>query len=168
MTADPILRLLPFESPAYLRLAPEFRRRIFEEFAATDEAGMVFTLVWVLDDSRDRRLVDDAMDTFAKHRANTYFVELEASQAERLKRNETPLRLEEKPLQRDVPGSRAFLLEADRQYQPNTRGAFFYPDRHLKIDKTALEPAAVAERVVKHFKLTIRERAIIQTERTRR
>ena len=153
ITVDPVLRLFPFESPAYRRLVPEFRRRIFEEFAATDEAGMIFTFVWVLDDPRDRSLVDGAMQTFGKHGASTYFVELDATQAERLKRNERPLRLAEKRLQRDTVGSRAFLLEADRQYQLNTSGSFFYPEQHLKIDNTALEPAVVAQRIVEHFGL---------------
>lgn len=162
MTADPVLRLFPFESPAYHRLVPEFRRRIFEEFSATDEAGMIFTLVWVLDDPRDRSLVDGAMDTFSKHGASTCFVELEATQTERLKRNETPLRLAEKRLQRDTAGSRAFLLEADRQYKLNTTGSFFYPEQHLKIDNTALEPAAVAQTIVGHFGLP--KRADIQLE----
>ena len=153
MTADPVLRVFPFGSPAYRRLVPEFRRRMFEEFAATDEAGLIFTFVWALDDPDDRALVDSAMNTFGRRAAPTYFVELEASQAERLKRNETPLRLSEKLLQRDVAGSRAFLLEADRKYQLNTRGAFFYPERHLKIDNTALEPADVAEKIVARFGL---------------
>jgi hypothetical protein len=162
MTADPVLRLFPFESPAYHRLVPEFRRRIFEEFAATDEAGMIFTFVWVLDDPRDRSLVDGVMQTFGKHGASTYFVELEATQAERLKRNETPLRLAEKWLQRDTAGSRAFLLDADRQYQLNTRGSFFYPEQHLKVNNTALEPAVVAQRIAGHFGLP--KRTNIQME----
>ncbi len=155
MTVDPVLRLFPFESPAYRRLVGEFRRRIFEEFAATDQPGMVFTFVWAVDDPRDRELVDNAMSTFARHGAETYFLELEATQAERLKRNETPLRLQEKRL-RDTAGSRAFLLAADRQYQLNTKGSFVYPDRHLKVDNTALEPAVVAEMFIRHFNLPLR------------
>ena len=84
------------------------------------------------------------MATFTGRGANVCFVELEAAQAERLRRNETPLRLLEKGPQRDIAGSRAFLLDADQRYQLNTRGTFFYPDQHLKIDNTALEPEVVA------------------------
>ena len=36
MTVDPVVRLFPFESPAYRRLVTEFRRRVFEEYVATD------------------------------------------------------------------------------------------------------------------------------------
>jgi hypothetical protein len=95
--------------------------------------------------------VEETMATFARHGADTCFVELEATQVERLRRNDTPLRLAEKQPQRDTVGSRAFLLEADRQYQLNSRGSFFYPERHLKIDNTELEPSVVAERIVQHF-----------------
>ena len=48
-------------------------------------------------------------------------------------------------------------MQADRQYQLNTRGDFFYPERHLKIDNTELEPNVVAERIVKRFNLPLRE-----------
>jgi hypothetical protein len=153
LTVDPVLRLFPFESPPYHRLVGEFRRRVFQEFAATDQPGLIFTFVWVLDDPQDHRLVDDAMNTFAKQGASTYFVELAATQAERLKRIDTPLRLREKPLLRDTAGARAFLLDADRQYQLNTQGTFFCPERHLKIDNTALEPGEAAARITKHFGL---------------
>jgi hypothetical protein len=37
----------------------------------------------------------------------------------------------------------------------NTRGAFFYPDRHLKIDNTALEPDEVARQIAEHFALPV-------------
>jgi hypothetical protein len=43
MTVDPVIRLFPFESPAYRRLVQEFRRRIFEEFASSEEPGLIFT-----------------------------------------------------------------------------------------------------------------------------
>ena len=93
------------------------------------------------------------MKTFMDRGGEVWFAELEASQAERLRRNETPLRMSEKWPQRDAAGSRAFLLDADRQYQMNTRDTFFYRDRHLKIENTALEPEVVARRIVEHFRL---------------
>jgi hypothetical protein len=97
--------------------------------------------------------VDSTARTFTDRGGDTCFVELEATQAERLRRNETPLRLAEKKPQRDTAGSRAFLLDADRRYQLNTRGVFFYPERHLKIDNTLLKPDIVARRIVDHFRL---------------
>ncbi len=155
MSVDPVMRLFPFESPAYSRLVSEFRQRVFEEFSASDERGLIFTFVWALDDERDRRFVDVAKKTFAEKGASVYFVELEATQEVRLRRNETPLRLAEKRPQRDVAGSRAFLLEADRRYRLNSVGDFPYPELHLKIDNTDLTPEAVASRIVKRFGLPV-------------
>jgi hypothetical protein len=62
--------------------------------------------------------------------------------------------LAEKRPQRDTASSRAFLLDADRRYQLNTRETFFYPERHLKIDNTSLAPDVVARRIAEHFALT--------------
>jgi hypothetical protein len=63
--------------------------------------------------------------------------------------------LAEKRPQRDVAGSRAFLLDADRRYQLNTTGSFPLSDRHLKIDNMDLAPGVVAARVVEHFNLPL-------------
>jgi len=153
MTVDPVMRLFPYGSPSYERLVGEFRQRVFEEYATSDEAGLIFTFVWVLDDEGDRAFIERAVATFTARGANVCFVELQASQAERLRRNETPLRRSVKFPQRDVEGSRAFLLDADRRYEMNTRGAFAYPDQHLKIDNTDIEPALVARRIQERFKL---------------
>ena len=131
----------------------EFRRRIFEEYAASDAKGLIFTFVWVLDDPQDREFVDSTMKIFADRGARVCFVELEASQVERLRRNQTPLRLAEKWPQRDVDGSRAFLLDADRKYRMNSTEVFFYPDQYLKINNTTLEPDTVARQIAAHFSL---------------
>lgn len=153
MTIDPVIRLFPFDSAPFRRLVTEFRRRIFEEYAATDASGLIFTFVWAIGDPQDAAFVERTIKTFTDCGGRVYFVELEATQAERLRRNETPLRLREKRLQREVEGSRAFLLEADRTYQLNTCGDFSYPDRHLRIENTELEPRSVAQRIVEHFNL---------------
>jgi hypothetical protein len=105
-------------------------------------------------DPQDRAFVEGAVQTFSSRGGRVCFVELEATQAERLRRNETPLRLSEKRPQRDVAGSRAFLLEADNIYEMNSRGPFAYADRYLRIDNTDLEPEVVARRIAAHFSLT--------------
>lgn len=153
MTVDPVIRLFPFDSAPYRRLVAEFRRRIFEEYAASDSKGLIFTFVWALDDPEDRAFVDSTTKLFTSRGGHVCFVELEATQAERLRRNETPLRMAEKWPQRDVEGSRAFLLNADQTYQMNSREAFVYPWRHMKIDNTALEPDVVARQIAAHFSL---------------
>jgi hypothetical protein len=83
------------------------------------------------------------------------YVELEATQAERLRRNETPLRLAEKKPKRDLENSRAHLLDADERYQLNTRDGFFYPGQHLRIENTHLTPEDVARLIAHHFQLPL-------------
>ena len=52
-TIDLVLRFFPFGTPPFQRLNGEFRRRIFEEVAASDLPGLIFTFVWAFDDPRD-------------------------------------------------------------------------------------------------------------------
>ena len=156
MTVDPVLQFFPFGSPPFKRLIAEFRRRIFEEVAASDLPGLIFTYVWALDDPRDKAHIDGLVEIFEARGSEVCYVELEATQAERLVRNETPLRLAEKKPKRDLANSRAHLLDADQRYQLNTRGSFFYTERHLKIDNTALTPFAVAQHIIRHFALPSR------------
>ena len=153
MTVDPVIRLFPFDSAPYRRLVTEFRRRIFEEYAVSGSKGLIFTFVWVLDDPQDHAFIDATTELFTSRGGSVCFVELEATQAERLRRNETPLRIAEKWPQRNVEGSRAFLLNADQTYQMNSRAPFFYPERHLKIDNTTMEPDVVAREVAAYFSL---------------
>jgi hypothetical protein len=155
MSVDPIIRLFPFDSAAYRRLVDEFRRRIFEEYASSGGKGLIFTFVWALDDPRDHEFIDGTMKVFTDRGADVCFVELEAPQAERLRRNETPLRMAEKWPQRNVEGSRAFLLDADLKYRMNSSDSFFYPERHLKINNSTLEPDAVARQIAAHFSLAL-------------
>ncbi len=155
MTVDLVLRFFPFGAPPFQRLVSEFRTRICEEVAASTLPGLIFTFVWALDDPRDREFIDRLAAIFEKQGRGTYYAELTASQEERLRRNESPLRLAHKEPKRDVVQSREQLLDTDQRYRLNTNGGgdFFYPERHLRIDNTALSPNVVASRIAKHFAL---------------
>lgn len=154
MTIDLVLRFFPFGSPPFQRLNGEFRARIFEEVAASDLPGLIFTYVWALDHPADREHVEQLSEPFRRRGAEICYVELAAELDERLRRNETELRLAEKRPKRDLEFSRRNLLEVDRNYRLNTTGGdFFYPERHLRIDNTHLAPDEVARRIVEAFGL---------------
>ena len=155
MTVDLVLPFFPFGEAPFQRLVSEFRTRICEEVAASDLRGLIFTYVWALDDPRDKAFVDRLGGIFEARGRGVCYVELAADRDERLRRNESPLRLEHKAPKRDLPRSRELLLEADRRYKLNTSGDFFYPERHLRIDNTALGPEDVARRVAAHFGLPL-------------
>ncbi len=147
MTIDMVLPFFEFGTPPFQRLVEEFRRRIFEEVAASDLPGLIFTFVWALDVPEDKAFIDHACEIFRAHGAGLYFVELSANLDERLRRNETEFRLAEKRPKRNTEHSRRNLLSLEEKYTMNTEGDFFYPDRHLFVDNSDLEPDVVAEMI---------------------
>jgi hypothetical protein len=147
------LRYFDYGTAGFHRINGEIRRRVIEEVAASDLPGLVFTLVWAFDLPAEQAYVDECAMPFRERGARVLFVELEASQAERLKRNECVSRLAEKPSKRDLEGSRQRLLEDDARYQLNSGGKFDERPDYLRIDNTFLTPGEVAERVIKRFDL---------------
>lgn len=152
-TIDLVLRFFPFGTPPFQRLVGEFRRRIFEEVAASELPGLIFTYVWAFDDPRDVAAVESWAEIFRARGGRVVFAELGATQEERLRRNETELRLAEKPFKRDVAASRRQLLETDARYRLDSGGSFDHRDDWMRIETTRLEADEVAERIVRRFGL---------------
>lgn len=152
-TIDLALQFFPYGTPPFHRLVGEFRRRIFEEVAASDLPGLIFTYVWAFDDPRDDAAVERNAAHFKDKGGRVVYVELEATLEERLRRNETEFRLAEKPSKRDVAASRERLLENDATYQLNSHGRFAGRDDYLHIDNTDLSAEAVADQIVARFQL---------------
>lgn len=151
MSVDLALRFFPFGTPSFGRVVRTIRTTVFEEVAKSELPGLIFTYVWALDQPADKEAVDRLTKVFSERGDSVGFVELLASQEERLRRNETPLRLAEKYPKRDLKRSRELLVNHDARYRFNSDGDFFYPDRHLRIDNTHLEPEAVAEQIIQRF-----------------
>jgi len=158
LAIEPVLRFFDFGSPPFTRLVEGFRMQLFEEVAASDLPGLIFTYVWAFDSPADRDAIDEYSEPFRTLDGRVLFLELQASQQERLRRNEGEFRLAEKASKRDLEASRRRLLEMDRKYQLNSTGEFDGRDDYLRLDNTDLAPAAVAEQTIAHFRLV--ERAI--------
>lgn len=152
-TIDLVLPLFPFGTPAYSRLVGEFRRRVFEEVARSNLPGLIFTYVWAFDQPADAAAVEALGNVFRDQGGVVFFLELEATQTERLRRNATEFRLAHKPTKRDVARSRALLLETDAKYQLNSAGVFDARPDYLRLDNTELTPDEVAERAIARFGL---------------
>ena len=152
-TIDLVLQFFAHGTPPFHRLVGEFRRRVLEEVAGSDLPGLIFTYVWAFDDSSDNAVVEEYASIFRANGGRVVIVELQATQAERLRRNETEPRLTEKPSKRDVEQSRRRLLAADATYRMNSSGEFDGRADYLRIDNTHLSPEAVADRVVAAFDL---------------
>ena len=85
------LRYFDYGTPAFRRIDGAIRRRVIEEVVASDLPGLVFTFVWAFNLPEDQAFVDQCAMPFRERGARVLFLELEATQAERLKRNECGL-----------------------------------------------------------------------------
>jgi len=155
MTIDPILEFFPYGHEKFNKLVSEFRQRIFEEVAASDLPGMIFTYVWALEQEGDKRQIDSYCEIFKKQGAGIYFVELEAGLDERLERNKSDFRLSKKTSKRNIARSEANLISTDEQYKMNSTEDFFYKENYIKINNTSLDPQETAHKIVAVFGFTL-------------
>jgi hypothetical protein len=151
MTIDLVLNFFEFGQEPFQKLVGEFRRRIFEEVAASDLPGLIFTFVWALEMDSEREYIEQICDIFREKSAKIFFVELEADLDERLKRNESEFRLLQKLPKRDIEKSKENLLLAHEKHKLNTEGDFFDGENYLKINNTNLSAADAARIIVEKF-----------------
>lgn len=152
-TIDLVLPYFEFGTAPFRRLVGEFRRRIVEEVAASDLAGLIFTYVRAFDEASDTATIEGLAQTFRERSGAVLFLELQATQEERLRRNEHADRLAAKPFKRDLLESRERLLALDAQYQLNSTGEFDGQADYFRVDNTSLTPHEVAERAIAAFGL---------------
>jgi hypothetical protein len=158
-TIEPMLGIFPFGSAPFGRLVSEFRRRVIEEAAGSDLAGLVFTFVWGLDDADEIDTIASYIRIVERAGGRARLVELYAEQDERLARNGTEFRLTQKASKRDLESSRRNLLAMDADYTLNTGGPRTKAEDlielhdHIRIDNTDLTPEQAAARVVEAFEL---------------
>jgi hypothetical protein len=153
MTIELVLPFFEFGSPPFTRLVRLFRNSIFQEMAASDGPGLIFTYVWAFDYDGDHAFVNATRQTFQEHGWRCVFAELHADLDTRLARNATPDRIAAKPSKRDVAASAARLTALDQQYRLTSDGNFPWPADYLHIDNSALDPAEAAHRIADHFGL---------------
>lgn len=153
MTIDLVLNFFEFGTAPFHRLVTQFRRLIFEEIAKSDLPGMIFTFVWAINLKEERDYIESFCDIFRRESAEIYFVELEADLEERLRRNETGFRLENKPSKRNIENSKANLIHIEENYLLNTDGDFFYTENYLKLNNTKLSAGETAKIVAEEFGL---------------
>ncbi len=153
MTIDLVLPIFDFGTPAFFRLVETFRRSILEEVAQSDLPGLVFTYVWPFDQPGEQETVAGYAEPFALRGLCVRFVELQAEQSERLRRNRTELRLEHKRPKRNLEWSEQNLLEMDRKYQLAAPDELRSREDWLLLDSTNLTATEAAQRIVEHYEL---------------
>jgi len=129
------------------------REVIFEEYAASDNEGLIFTYMWAFDHQSDWDYVAHVSELFLSRGAEVYYVELITSQEVRLARNITENRLAHKASKRDVAQSEQRLLHDDTRFRCVSHPGEVPFKNYLKIDNTNLSPSETAMRIKQHFGL---------------
>lgn len=135
------------------KLADLMRRELFQEFAQSEQYGLIFTYVWAFDLEDDWNYVNQTCEIFAAQGAEIYFVELEADIEQRLKRNTTPYRLEQKPSKRNIHNSERELLSTMEKHRLNSNPDEITRENYLRINNTDCSPEQVARMIKERFQL---------------
>ncbi len=150
MTIEPVIQIFgQYNGAAINRL----RQVVFEEFAKTDNYGMIFTYMWAFDQQSDWDYVEYVKNIFMPYDTEFYYVELVASREVRLKRNATDNRLLNKASKRNVPVSNQRLIDDDKKYRLESMDGEIPFENYMKIDNTNLAPDVVAQMIKNQFDL---------------
>ena len=126
----------------------KLRETVFEEFLKTDNAGMIFTIMWAFDMPSDWEYVMNVTSKFDE----IYCVELIADQSVRLLRNATENRLKNKASKRDIEASNKRLLNEERYRLVSNEGEIPF-ENYLRIDNTNIPADQVAKMIKDKFNL---------------
>lgn len=153
MTIELVSPFFSYGTETGKKIVHSFRMRIFEEMAKSDQEGMIFTFVYAFDDPKDTEYYNKIREIFAKQGAEIYFVELETTLEERIKRNETENRLKNKPTKRDIDWSKNDLLKNAKKHRLNSYPGEVKEKNYLRIDNTNLSAQEVAKIIKEKFDL---------------
>lgn len=148
-----VLQFFDFDEPGFKYLNNLLRTETFKTIAESDLKGLIFTFVWALGLPEEEEYVDELVKIFEDQGAEVFFVELEASLDNRLKRNKHEHRLLHKPSKRDLKRSEEVFLHFEENYRFNTEEGEFKRPNYLKINNDELSPESVAKKIQAHFNL---------------
>ena len=150
MMIEPVIEIFGyFNPPAIHRL----RQIIFEEFAKSDNYGMIFTYMWAFDWQSDWDYIESVKRIFEPYNTEFYYVELVASQEIRLKRNISENRLKHKASKRDIEESNKRLLADDARARLESLDGEIPFENYMKIDNSNLASDTVAQMIKERFQL---------------
>jgi hypothetical protein len=150
MTIEPVLEIFgEFNGKAISRL----RDVIFEEFAASENYGMIFTYIWAFDQKSDWDAIEHVKQIFSPYNTEFYYVELVAPQEIRLQRNATENRLSQKASKRNIEISNQRLINTDITYRCVSHDGEIPFDNYIKIDNSTLSAEATAQQIKQYFNL---------------
>ena len=157
LTAEPVAALFEWGSERFNRLVDELRLRLLGEASKDPQLpGVIFTLVWDLQNTAESLFVEKIKAQFEASGGNVYFVELHANINVRLSREGTPLRLRLKPAKRDIATARQLIVDTEGKYKLNSDGDFYISKHYLKLNTEHISAGQNAARIAAHWDLPIR------------
>lgn len=150
MTIEPVIEIFGNFNGT---VTEKWRTVVFEEFAKSNQYGMIFTFMWAFDHQSNWDYIERIKKIFEPYGTEFYYVELVTSQEIRLARNETENRLKHKPSKRDIEKSAQMLKHHDSHYRLESLEGEIPFENYMKIDNSTLAPEAVARMIQEKFSL---------------
>ena len=132
-------------------LVGQVRRAFFDAFAADNENSYIFTFVWAFGEPGEREFIEGVAEQFRSAGHGIFWVELETSFEERLKRNLDANRLANKPSKRDIEWSDGHIRDVESKYRFNSRPDELGYENYLRIDNTNLSASDAAKEIWEFF-----------------
>ena len=150
VTIEPVLEVF---GEWNFHVISSLRDIMFEEFAKSEQYGMIVTLMLAFDEQEDWDYLEHIKDFFRPYNTEFYYVELFAPQEIRLKRNTTENRLRNKASKRDIEQSNRRLLNDDAAHRFVSYDGEIPFENYIKIDNSDLPPEQAAQIIKKQFHL---------------
>lgn len=150
MTIEPVIEIFGRYDG---KTISEIREVIFKNYAASDNYGMIFTLMMDFDLPSEWEYLDHVKDIFEPYGTDFYYVELIAPQEIRLKRNISENRLKNKASKRDIETSNQRLINDDKNHRCVSYEGEINFDNYLRIENSDKAPDEVAQMIKEAFKL---------------
>ncbi len=145
MTIEPVIEIFGGYDG---KTIAEMRDLIFRNYAASNNYGMIFTMMMDFDLPSEWEYLEHIKSFFEPYGTEFYYVELIAPQEIRLQRNVTENRLKHKASKRDIETSNQRLINDDNQHRCVSREGEIPFDNYLRIENSDL-PADEAARMIK-------------------
>ena len=148
MMIEPVLEIFgSFRGDVIQKL----RSVVFEEFARSDQYGLIFTFMWAFDMQSDWDYLESVKQQFGLGEQDIYYVELVAPQEIRLQRNATENRLRHKASKRDVDASNARLIRDDANYRCESLPGEITFHNYLRLDNSRISAEEAAAMIKAYF-----------------
>lgn len=150
MTIEPVIEIFGRYDG---KTISEMREVIFKNYAASENYGMIFTLMMDFDLPSEWAYLENVKEIFEPYGTEFYYVELIASQEIRLKRNVSENRLKNKTSKRDIEISNQRLIDDDKKHRCVSYEGEITFGNYLRIDNSDKGPDEVARLIKDTFAL---------------